>query len=643
MLNKIVSSFVLLFLLVSCPVLVFAVDLPVVAPSDTSLVAKQEFATSYDVIYDVDLSGITTVTEKINLTNLTSESYASQFKLIIGATQIFDIKASDGGGAMQVQSSTSGNSTVISVKFNQQIAGLNKNLSWTLQFKSKDFAEKIGKVWEVRAPKVSSLNLKDYNLTLAVPTEFGDPTIISPTPKSQTISSGKMFLTFEKDYLIQSGVSASFGDKQLFDFSLSYHLANNNLVPILTSIAIPPDTAYQDVVYHRIEPTPINVTVDNDGNYLAWFKLTRNQKLDVKVVGSAKLYSKSKVKNPQLDNNLRIQYTKPDVYWESTHPQINAELAVILNPATTQDSTETARLIYKHIVNSLKYDNSRLKGNIDRLGAVAILNNPDQAVCMEFTDLFIALARSANIPARELDGFAYTSNTTLRPISLSKDVLHSWPEFWDEKRGWVMVDPTWENTTGGVDYFHKLDLNHFVFVVKGFSSKDPIPAGSYKYPDADSNDVSVSLTDTDFLGIPKLDVKITNPTPILAGFPQKVKIQVINLGNAVYPANDFLISANNLTILKGDSQKLGIIPAFGNAQFELDIRTTSLFDKFKDQIVVSIGGQKFTSDVEIKPFIIFQSFPFIAIGIVLLMIAIYALILGGLIYRRKAIKIHKKK
>lgn len=643
MLKSILLKLFVIVLFLYFPISAYAANTPIQVPNDTTVVSKQEFATSYNVIYDVDATGITTVTEKINLTNLTSESYASQFKLIIGATQIFDIKASDGGGAMQVSSLTSGNSTVISVKFNQQIAGLNKDLSWTLQFKSKDFAEKIGKVWEVRAPKVASQNLKDYNLTLAVPIEFGDPTIISPTPKSQTTSNGKMFLTFDKDNLIQAGISASFGDRQLFDYELSYHLANNKLVPVLTSIALPPDTAYQDVIYHRIIPDPINVTVDDDGNYLAWYRLNRSQKLDIKLFGSAKIYSSSKVKNPVLDNNLRIQYTKPDIYWESNHPQVIAKLAEVLGSNPAADSTEKARLIYNYVVDSLKYDNSRIQDNIQRLGAVAVLNNPNQAVCMEFTDLFIALSRAANIPARELDGFAYSSNTALRPLSLSKDILHTWPEFWDEKRGWVMVDPTWENTTGGVDYFNKLDLNHLVFVVKGSSSVDPIPAGSYKYPGTDSNDVKVTLSDTDFLGTPKLDVKIINPTPILAGFPQKVTVQITNLGNAVYPSNDFVVSAARLLILKGENQRLGVIPPFGSARFEFDIRSGSLFEKFNDQITVSIGNQKFTSDVEIKPFIIFQSFPFIAIGIVLLMIAIYLSVLGGLIYRRKSFKKHKKK
>ena len=37
-----------------------------------SAYAADEFATSYDVLYDVSESGVTTVTEKVTLKNLTS-------------------------------------------------------------------------------------------------------------------------------------------------------------------------------------------------------------------------------------------------------------------------------------------------------------------------------------------------------------------------------------------------------------------------------------------------------------------------------------------------------------------------------------------------------------------------------------------
>ncbi len=599
--------------------------------------AASEFATSYDVLYDVSDSGITTVTEKITLKNLTSEYYANQFKLTIGSTKVSDIKASDPGGALEVAQEQKDTSTTIGVKFNQQVAGLGKTLSWTLTFKSRDFAEKVGKVWEVRAPKIASTtNLEVYNLILSVPESFGQPSLITPTPKSQSVSGGRIFLTFDKNQLKSSGISANFGSIQVFDFDLSYHLENNNLVPVLTNIALPPDTSFQDVIFQRIDPTPLNVTVDSDGNYLAWYRLNRGQKTDVKVFGSAKLYTSSKVKNPVLDDALRKKYTEAQKYWEKDNPQIANKLSEILGDNPPSDSEGKAKLIFQYVVNSLKYDAGRLKdSSIERLGAVTVLNNPNSAVCMEFTDLFIALSRAAGIPARELDGYAYSENTVLRPLSLTKDVLHSWPEYWNDRHGWVMVDPTWENTTGGVDYFNKLDLNHFAFVVKGSSSQEPIPAGSYKYMGQDSHDVKVSLSENDFLGKPQLDVAIDASSPILSGFPGVIRVKVINTGNAVYPSASLVISANKLSVLNKEEQKTGLIPPFGNGEFSFNIRTKSLFDSYSDQIVTAVGGQKFNKNVVVKPFVIFQPIPLMVAGLSAVMVLIYFVVLGGLIYRKR--------
>lgn len=603
--------------------------------------ATDEFGTSYDVIYDVGEDGITTVTEKVILKNLTSQFYASEFKLIIGATQITDIKASDEGGSLKLDSQTKENNTIIDVKFNQQIAGINKSLPWTLQFKSKDFAEKVGKVWEIRAPKVaSSKNLQNYNLTIAIPGSFGDPSLISPTPKTQTVNNGKLFLTFNMDQLFQSGVSANFGQMQLYDFDLTYHLQNNNLVPVLTNIALPPDTAYQDVIFSRLDPKPLNVTQDMDGNYLAWYRLSRGQRMDVSVTGSSKLYASSKAKNPTLSDDLKAKYLKSDKYWEKDNPAITSKLTEILGSNPPLKNEEKAKLVYAYVVNNLKYDSTRLNSDTDRLGALTILNNPTNAVCMEFTDLFIALSRAAGVPARELDGFAYTTNQTLRPLSLAKDTLHAWPEYWSEERGWIMVDPTWEETSGGVNYFNKLDLNHFVFAIKGLSSSSPSPAGSYKGLRDDSRDVKVNLTDKDFLGKAQLDVVIDTPKPFLTGFPAKLKIKIKNIGNAVFPSSSFSVIASKVTILDA-GQNSGTIPAFGTAEFDVNFRTKSIFDSFDDQIIFLIGSQKFTKDIRVNSILSLSFLPFLVGGVILMMILIYLIVLSGHVYASRKPK--KKK
>ena len=64
------------------------------------------------------------------------------------------------------------------------------------------------------------------------------------------------------------------------------------------------------------DPKPLNVTVDPDGNYLAWYRLSRGERLDVAVAGSSKLYTSSKVKNPTLPDDLKKKYLQSQKYWD---------------------------------------------------------------------------------------------------------------------------------------------------------------------------------------------------------------------------------------------------------------------------------------------------------------------------------------
>lgn len=594
--------------------------------------AASEFATSYDVSYVVGTDGITDVTEKITLKNLTPQYYASSFSLTIGSTQISNVTASDEGGIMEIDTKKEGTATTFTVKFNQQIAGKDKQVPFTFRFKSKDFASKQGAVWEVFTPKIAETeNLENYNYSLSIPQTFGEVTAISPTPISTVQSNGYQIFKFSREALLQGGVSANFGTVQIYEFSLNYPLKNPNPVSILTNIPIPPDTAYQDIIYTSIDPLPVNVTVDTDGNYLAWYKLGKLEEINVKVNGLAKLYINSKIKNPNLPAGLIDNYTKAQKFWEKEHASIKTKLSEILKGSPKDLSNyEKAKSIHKAVVNSLQYDTERVKNNnFERLGGVTALINPNSSICQEFTDLFIALVRAAGIPARELDGFAYSPNLELRPLSLSKDILHAWPEFWDDKKGWVMVDPTWENTTGGVDYFNKFDLNHFVFAIKGSSSTQPILG---------AKDVKVEFSEEDFKLGPKLDVEIISPNLILAGFPNKLKVIIKNSGSSLQQSSSVTASSGQIIII-GQNRETGPIPAYGMAEFEYDLRTKNLLDDYKDVIEITVAGQKIKKEAEVKPFILFRSFPFILISLISLIGLLYFGVLGGLIIRRRVLKI----
>jgi transglutaminase-like putative cysteine protease len=580
----------------------------------TNVLADGEFATSYNVHYDVDSSGGTQVVEGITLKNLTDRFYASSFSLTIGATNVTEVSAIDSQGPMPVTVTKEGNKTKIDVKFNQQISGMGKEYPWTLKFKSSDFAEEQGKIWQVSVPRIAETpGLENYSLTLSVPVSFGDPTSIIPPPQKQTESAGKLNLYFSKNQLEDSGILANFGTDQVFSYKLTFNIVNDGVVPSLIKLPLPANTEYQDVLINNITPKPENVILDKDGNYIGYFKVPQKQKSQVVVEGLAKLRTNNSRKDQKLTPEQISEYTSSEKYWDKDTPQIKDKLKEIFKEGEPKTNTEKARLINNYVVNTLTYDNEKLKrADFERLGALTVLANPTNAMCSEFTDLFISLARAAGIPSRMKEGFAYSSNNEIRPVSFEGTVLHAWPEYYDENKGWVMIDPTWQNTTGGVDYFSKFDLNHFVFDTRGFFSEEPTTA----------DQAIVEFSDAEFTPNPKLDVGINTPSEIFAGLPFKTRLRFSNQGNYLENQVTFKIGAAKLQLKGLTESTTPSLPPFGFVEYSYDTKTNSLWESFGDAIIVDYkdpqtGMEKqMAKSVWVKSFFSYNNFTFVTVAVV---------------------------
>lgn len=591
--------------------------------------AEGEFTTSYDVVYDFAPDGTAQVTQKVVLKNLTNQYFASNFTLAIGSTAIDGISAADESGPMETSVDQKGGKTAINVKFNQQVTGEGKTQNFTLGFRSRDFTQIIGKTWEINLPKIpEGANIESYNLTLAAPLSIGDPTSLSPTPKSQSQSFDKLRFNFGLEQLRRSAVSVNFGNTQVFNFSLKYNLENSSLFPALTSVALPPATDYQDVSLSEITPRPLNVTIDEDGNYLAWYRISGRARQDITVKGLARLLIKSKNKNvTPLSPKQTEQWTKSDKYWEKENPSIKATLVEIFRENTPVTTREKAKRVYDYVVKTLKYDESRLNDeSLERLGAVTALVNPDTAVCMEFTDLFITLARAAGIPAREVDGYAFSENRDLRPLSLGRDLLHAWPEYFDPDKGWVMVDPTWENTSGGADYFNKFDLSHIAFAKKGISSITPYSPG----------ETTVKIEEGEFTSYPKKTVEMTVPPSIWSGFPAALSLKITNEGSGVLGATTLSLNSGRITVLEPVTGEFGPIPPYGWVGYKFNLRAPNLWDSFRNVFEIEIAGEKFAREVEVKPFFLFHSFPYLFASLAVLAAGVYLTVLIIHFRRHKA-------
>lgn len=258
-----------------------------------SVSAQGEFQTDYQVNYVTDVNGKTDVTQKIVLTNKTANYYADKFELKIGSTKVTDVKASDDVGNLDTRVTFDNNITIITVKFNQRVIGEGKKLAWTLNYSSGELASKSGQIWEISIPKLaSSPDMGDYLATISVPRVFGSIAFAIPSPSSAQQKASTQEFTFTKDQLLQSGISMSFGEKQVFTFKLNYYLENNNVTSQTSEITLPPDNNYQQIVLEKIDPQPVDVVVDDDGNFVAKYKLAPKQKISITAQGYVEVFSK---------------------------------------------------------------------------------------------------------------------------------------------------------------------------------------------------------------------------------------------------------------------------------------------------------------------------------------------------------------
>jgi len=576
--------------------------------------AEGEFVTTYEVTYEVLESGETQVTQNISLTNKTKDHYASEYTLTIGSPRVTEIAATDPNGLLETTVEICDDSTKIKVTFNAPVVGLEKTLDWTLKYKALDTAVKSGQIWEINIPRLSPrAEIESYEVILKVPESFGPLMYISPTPlKQENIKTLKQF-TFGKDQIELGGASAAFGEYQLFSFDLKYHLQNSEAFSGVATIALPPDIlGRQEIIFESLEPEPVKIYKDGDGNYLADYRLSGGQKLEVEFKGLAKIFNQPIDPSAggamaKIPADLIENYTKQQVFWEVDHPQIQNQAKTIVD--RHQTVAENARAIYDFVSQRLSYDQGSRANYTDRAGAVQAMDEPQKVVCMGFTDLFIALARAAGIPARELNGYAYTSDNVLRPLSVEfrgSDVLHAWPEFYDPHFGWVAIDPTWGSTTNGLDYFSKLDTNHFVFAVKGLSSEEPLPAGAYKLDSETEGDVKVGFADPTIQlfahSAISLDVNFDLGRTNIAGLPLMGKIRVKNTGQRSAFGVKADIKSLAFDIALGKENQLGDILPGQEKEFRVSLHAPRFNLRADDLLKLSLVYKNFDDEVQFAEF-----------------------------------------
>lgn len=518
--------------------------------SPSTVLADSEFSTNFTSTYDVSDTGLTNVRHQIQIINNLSHIYTTEYSIAIGENNLTNVKVTSGGQIAPEETISSENTTTLNIKIPSPVVGKDRITDLDISYTSENIAKHYGNIWEINIPKLSKANeSKSYTRTINFPNSLGTPTIVSPRPSTIEENGAGDKATYAYNGFPTDSITLLFGSSQLYELELAYNINNPSQNTTNTEIAIPLDTNYQRVTLDSITPAPLEIKLDSDQNWLAVYSLSPDETIEVKAKVYVELFP-----TPILNTSADLtNLTSEQKYWETKNSTISS----------LAQKLKTPQNIYNYLVNNYSYNYGRVGVGSERLGALKALSSPSSALCTEFTDTFIALARALNIPTREINGYAHTTNDLLRPLELATDVLHAWPEYYDDSTGrWIQIDPTWGNTTGGIDYFSKMDFNHLAFVRHGQEPDYPYPPGAYKL---DSRDKTVSV---------KIVDRIPARAPSYSLSTSGSETTVTNTGNiALY---DYPV-----TLEDGSSYLVNYLPPFGHEIISPKLSTKlSVFQRF---------------------------------------------------------------
>jgi transglutaminase-like putative cysteine protease len=404
-----------------------------------------------------------------------------------------------------------------------QPTDINPGQSYTfvMEYKTRELLERNGNIINLFAPglpKDFDFWTKDksglttghsYDGRFKITGELSDISYLQPESLKPKITEKEITIPIPTAQRIGKAAWVQLGTEQFYYFKVvqntpkTDHLTPTNLGKIteylstnIYEIPLPREDEEnnQRVYIQKITPEPVNITRDAQGNLTAIFEMPANKDSKIEIIGYIAMSNDG---SPAVDMGIQSyfeslkngslrnyeEYTKHDKYWESDASAIKDQAIVNASKATT--ILQLVRENYDFVINHLDYSYDKLESNSNvRSGALAAYNGVD-SVCMEYSDLMIALLRAQGVPARAVVGFGNDptgSENNIRAGELLKqEIGHQWVQVWIPEYGWYSVDPTWGES--GRTYLGA-NLDHILWLTMKSSEDEALSGTSLRSADS---------------------------------------------------------------------------------------------------------------------------------------------------------------
>ncbi|MFN4132909.1 MAG: transglutaminase-like domain-containing protein, partial [Candidatus Hadarchaeales archaeon] len=202
----------------------------------------------------------------------------------------------------------------------------------------------------------------------------------------------------------------------------------------------------EEILVEGVAVTPqIFKEEDNRWARLQLGELGANQSKRITVTQTLKIKAVDFQVNPSsvgtyIPPELAIYTTPVPGLWESDDQRISAKAAALVENTTSV--YYQAQNIFRFVIDYLKYqrlgeEHGALYGYLAKVGD-----------CTEYSNLFVALARAAGIPAKVVAGNGYISLYRVGGPADFSATGHAWAIFYLPNYGWVPVDGVWPTGSG---------------------------------------------------------------------------------------------------------------------------------------------------------------------------------------------------
>lgn len=322
-----------------------------------------------------------------------------------------------------------------------------------------------------------------YSLKFLSTHSRGTPVYVSPSEGVVRAERSKNSVTFSGEQVRGRSVRLSFGTSRMISFRITGNtVATNSSTPAFVQgllnnyveIALPhqlegTEFRNQTVYYSRLDPFPISLRTDEDGNLLAKFPVSATNKGSITIEGYAVLKAEEipsallQATVPTDDARLMRYLGGEEQYWQIDAAEITALSRQTIAPSDTLHAA--IRKTMSVVSQKLEYNTSVSAGTLTRLGAVRALQE-GKGVCMEYSDLALSVLRASGIPSRVV----YGDGVGIRAALTIPGVGHQWNSVWFPEYGWLPFDPTWSD--GSNEYIGH-DTYHLTWYVASQSVDEP--------------------------------------------------------------------------------------------------------------------------------------------------------------------------